>query len=107
MTIAVKKTCAECRVRKDLADFHKDRNRKDGLAYRCRVCVNDRRRRNYAANLDREHAKNRRFREAHPHYARDYSRRIAAAKKAASAIEPEPIKPKPAKRWLRRLLRKT
>ncbi len=33
------KTCTKCKVEQLLADFHKDKNRKDGLHLHCKVCV--------------------------------------------------------------------
>lgn len=32
------KTCSKCKIEKNTDEFHKDKNRKDGLDYRCKVC---------------------------------------------------------------------
>lgn len=60
------KTCSGCKVEKALSEFHTDRQKKDGLYPRCRVCVNSGRvahtKATSAANVDRV----RRWREANP-----------------------------------------
>lgn len=39
--ICVMKTCNKCHEIKPLAEFYKDRTRKDGLAHRCKPCCNE------------------------------------------------------------------
>ncbi|MCK4706458.1 MAG: hypothetical protein KAT90_13340, partial [Gammaproteobacteria bacterium] len=32
------KTCHDCKAEKSLVEFHKDKDKKDGVRYRCKLC---------------------------------------------------------------------
>lgn len=39
MTTTTSKRCSRCKITKPLTDFHRDRTRRDGRRYDCKVCV--------------------------------------------------------------------
>ena len=41
------KVCSTCEITKDLKEFHKNKNSKDGLVYHCKVCVAIKQKRRY------------------------------------------------------------
>jgi hypothetical protein len=47
------KNCKKCDVSKPLADYHKDKNTKDGLARWCKVCAKENSKKYYEANPEK------------------------------------------------------
>lgn len=75
------KTCCQCRTEKPLAEFSKDKSRKDGLQLRCKACVAIYR----AENLDR-------IKESQAAYHAANRKELTAAMRARYAANPEPGK---------------
>jgi hypothetical protein len=73
------KRCTKCGEIKPPEEFGPNRQRRDGLDSRCRMCCAEIHRLWYAANPDRGREISRRSREANPERAREASRRWNAA----------------------------
>lgn len=53
----ITKICSACGVEKEVKDFHRSRNSKDGYRTKCRVCVNKKRRERIEKNKAGDYAK--------------------------------------------------
>ena len=73
--MVVVKCCSGCGVVKSLDDFHRDRRTLDGRDYRCKECVNARRRRYREENHDKALGYRRRYYEENRDKALEYQRR--------------------------------
>jgi len=51
------KTCSHCKTEKPLTEFHKTKQAKDGLAFKCKVCISARMKIEYLSPANRERAK--------------------------------------------------
>lgn len=60
------KTCSYCGQSKPLSEFHKDKSRKDGLQYRCKICDRPKNKRWQQNNREKELFRNRCWRQANP-----------------------------------------
>lgn len=58
------KTCTKCKETKQVSEFHKDKNRKDGLRPYCKECVRRYHHRHYEANKEKIAEKTRKYQEA-------------------------------------------
>jgi hypothetical protein len=72
------KTCSTCKELKPLFEFSKDKNAKDGLCYRCKVCAKTLMQEWYAANRNRLIAKARANELADPEKAKQKKKEYAA-----------------------------
>lgn len=59
------KTCSVCGEMKPLTDFNKDRGRKDGLQYRCKVCHSLMKKNHYIDNKEVVLTRNKQYRQTH------------------------------------------
>lgn len=75
------KTCSNCKREKDLSDFQKNKNNKDGLCSRCRDCNNAFKR------LDRQLRPNARERDRRNYYASEERRKVIR-RGAAKSVSP-------------------
>jgi hypothetical protein len=48
----LRKTCNKCKIEKDIDEFHKRSDTKDGLTQQCKTCNNERRRNYYKENRE-------------------------------------------------------
>ena len=84
------KVCTRCQVEKPFSEFHKDKNRKDGHHYTCRVCcaasnkvmywkdpekTRARNRATYAANIEINRNKDRKYRVKNRNKINKYERK--------------------------------
>jgi hypothetical protein len=63
------KTCTSCTKSKALGDFGKNKNRKDGLSNRCKVCVNAHSKQWAQANPEKVKSAQKKFRKNNPDHA--------------------------------------
>lgn len=66
MPIIPQKCCPTCSVLKPTTDFSKDRQRADGLAYRCKLCNRARHRDYYDRHREQVIARARQYQHEHP-----------------------------------------
>lgn len=52
------KACTKCGETKELSEFHKNKHRKDGLQFHCKLCINE-----YMRKYDRERRKDPKYRD--------------------------------------------
>lgn len=71
------KVCSKCRVPKQLSEFHKQSDKKDGLAHNCKVCRSKAQARRYKQKRDHILTTAAKYRSAHlaDHAAREAARR--------------------------------
>lgn len=74
MTTITHKTCSDCGITKEIAEFYRDRKNHDGLGYYCRACHKIRRDRNYQKNKDQYKERARIFAQKNPDKRRKYGR---------------------------------
>jgi hypothetical protein len=60
------KVCSKCKVVKVVAEFSKDKNRKDGFKYECKRCCAERSRKYHRENIDKMTGKGRKYRKENP-----------------------------------------
>ena len=73
--MVVVKCCSGCGVVKSLDDFHRNRTRRDGRAYRCKECANAWQRRYREENHDKVREWHRRYYEGNRDKKLEYNRR--------------------------------
>ena len=83
----MKKTCNKCKQEKELAEFHRDKQKKDELRTPCKVCVNAGVAAYSKANPDKEKARKAAWRKANPE-------QVKAKNDAWSKANPEKVKAK-------------
>jgi hypothetical protein len=72
------KTCSKCKLEKELLDFHKNKNSKDGFCEKCKKCKNDYSKKYRLDNIDyfKEYGKNyikdEKYIEYHKNYNKEY-----------------------------------
>jgi hypothetical protein len=66
------KVCVKCRIRKDLSEFNRNKNYKDGLQRRCRQCSNDESRIYHATHKEERKQKDKENSEHRKSVNRDY-----------------------------------
>lgn len=83
------RSCCVCGAAKNLAEFYRDRNRKDGVMGACKDCINERNRTWRAQNPEKARAKlqrdNQRRRERDPEQMRAYRARYNNSDKGHAA----------------------
>ena len=57
------KQCGKCKILKESSEFSRNKRRRDGLAYECKICASIRDKNNYRQNLEKrkEYDKQRRL----------------------------------------------
>jgi len=61
-----KKVCTKCNKEKNLAEYHKDRNTKDGHKFACKECACAYRKKHYQEDPEKKRAANKKYREENP-----------------------------------------
>jgi len=69
------KICIKCNAEKSKMDFHKEKNRKDGLCCYCKSCRNEQARKWYEANPEKAADKGKKWRESNPEYSAESARK--------------------------------
>lgn len=68
------KRCTGCEEVKPVSEFHKCKATKDGLAYECKLCKRDRRRKYYESNREKEREIKRRWQNNNREKVREMNR---------------------------------
>ncbi len=105
------KNCNTCGTTKELSDFHKDRNREDGLTSQCKACRGIKGKARYQANKDRLLAQKSEWRAANRDrilaqkkaYREANKERLSADNKAYRQAHPDKVNARVAKRKARKL----
>ena len=69
------KTCTKCKEEKPFSEFHKDKNKKDGLVSWCKICRNEYCKSDYKKNKERYKESNRKYYQKNIEKLREYSRK--------------------------------
>ena len=64
----MKKICSKCKIEKNLNEFGKDKNTKDGLRYICKECANGYSKKHYKNNLEYYEERNKKWQKENPEY---------------------------------------
>src|SRR3990167_2012793 len=78
---SVTKICSQCKQEKDLFDFCRDTQKRDGFQSYCKACGKEYRK--TRTNMDRRRGLQRRLRETNPSFQKWYSVLVASAKNRA------------------------
>ena len=65
------KTCSRCKIEKSVSEFHKDKNKKDGLNNICKMCAIEKGKKYRQANPEKVRDGVNRWRQANPEKVRD------------------------------------
>ncbi len=75
------KRCSTCKETKSVSEFSKNRSANDGLAFKCKMCVKEYRRKHYEANKEKILESQRRYREANKEKLAKYHRKYRESNK--------------------------
>lgn len=68
------KICSKCKQELDESQFNKNKRAKDGLDYWCKICCNERNKKNYKKDRDKKLNKNKEYNRIHRQERKKYSR---------------------------------
>ena len=71
----MKKICIKCQQKKDLSEFKKRKENKDGCSNTCKVCINGHTRQYRIINKDKINEQKRNLRSKNPEKYRNHSRK--------------------------------
>lgn len=68
----MKKVCSKCKEEKDSVDFFKNKNKKDGLDYHCKMCKSAYYKKYYQLNRDKKLKAVKDYESKNPEYQKQY-----------------------------------
>ena len=79
------KVCSKCKEEKPITEFGKDKGRKDGRKYNCKVCRRESQKKYYEDNQEKERARIKKYKE-------DNREKISAWRKKYYEENPEKVR---------------
>jgi len=71
----MKKKCSKCQIEKELSDFHKNKNKKDGYSYKCKLCKSEETKILYQQNKDVFTERRIKYRNENPEKVKNYRKK--------------------------------
>jgi len=71
----MKKKCSRCQIEKDLSEFNKNKNNKDGYSYKCKICRSEDTKKYYEKNKTVLTEKRINFRKENPEKIKNYRKK--------------------------------
>ena len=75
------KVCNKCKVEKDVVEFSKDKNIKDGYRCQCKSCIKEYRKEYYEANKERANECSKEYYKANEERVKEYSKKYYKERK--------------------------
>ena len=73
------KVCSKCKIERPVKEFHKDKSRKDGLYFHCKVCQAKKYKYYYKTNPDKLKKYQKEYRKANPDNIKEYGKEYRKA----------------------------
>lgn len=97
------KTCAKCKIQKEISDFYTDKSKKDSLCTKCKTCIKEAHSIYYQNNSDERKEYQNQWRKQNPEYDIEYGKnwqKINRGKKNATTAKRHAAKLKATPKWL-------